>query len=325
MMKKTIIAASVLAASIAMPAQANLVFNFDYSDNTAGVGFLDATQGAARRDALTTAGNLFSNLFGTYFSNSATIDLSVTSTDDSNSNTLASAGSNVVSACPVTGGCVVNEVVRNKIQTGVDGNGAATDGSVDVNWGVNWQIDPNLPAVFADDQFDFFAAIFHEITHALGFSSGILESGEGYFNDEWQSFDLFMQDANGNSIISADFFLDQNVWDMASVGGTGNGLFFGGANAVAANGGNLVGIYSPTTWVEGSSGSHVDGDPFPTDMMKFDRDFGPETRGYSAIDVGILTDIGYSRLAVQNVSAPGTFGIVLAGLFGGLLVRRSKA
>lgn len=323
MIKKTIIA-TILAASLTLPTQAEIIFNFDYSNNTAGLGFLDSSEGTARQAALVTAGNLFSDLFGSYFSDSATLDIAVTSTDDSSSGTLASAGSNVVSACSPPGGCVVNEVVRTKLQTGVDTNGSDLDGNVDVNWGWDWQLDPNTPAVFGNDEFDFYAAIFHELTHAIGFSSAILQDGQGYFQDEWQAFDLFLQDSNGNKVIDDLFFIDQPVWDTASIGGTGNGLFFGGANAVAANGGNAVGIYSPTTWEEGSSGSHIDGVPFPTDMMKYDRDFGPETRVYSAVDVGILTDIGYSRI-VANVSAPGTFGIMLAGLFGVWSVRRNKS
>lgn len=69
--------------------------------------------------------------------------------------------------------------------------------------------------------------------------------------------------------------------------------------------------------MKGSSGSHVNGAPFPTDMMGFDRSAGPETHTYSAIDIGILTDLGYTRNAVTNVPEPGILGLVLAGLFGG--------
>ena len=55
------------------------------------------------------------------------------------------------------------EVIRTKLQTGVDLNGNGTnDGSVDVNWGSGWQLDPNVPAV--DPDYDFFAALVHEFT-----------------------------------------------------------------------------------------------------------------------------------------------------------------
>ncbi|WP_426369501.1 PEP-CTERM sorting domain-containing protein [Pseudocolwellia sp. HL-MZ7] len=325
MTKKSIIAASMLAAFTAMPSNAAIIFEFDYSTNDAGVGFLDSTEGDSRKAALDTAGNMFSELFGGYFSNSGTINLEVTSSDDTNGSTLASAGSYVNSECFDTGKCLTNELIKTELQTGVDANGDELDGSVDVNWGWDWELDPDTPADFGASEFDFYATIFHELTHALGFGSGINLDGSGYFNDEWTTFDTFLQDSNGNSILDNAFTLDQAAWDDAKEGGSGDGIFFGGANALAANGGNAVGIYSPTSWEEGSSGSHVDGVPFPTDMMKYDRDFGPETRTYSDIDVAILTDLGYTRVAAASVPEPGTIGLGLIALVSGLIVRRRKA
>ncbi len=333
MNKKNIIAASIFAAITAFPSQANIIFEFNYVDNVSnpGVGFLDATYGAARQEAMEEAGTLYSNLFGNYFSNSGTIYLDATSSDNPASSTLASAGSYLTSGCSGTGNCVVNEIVKTKLQTGVDANGdgfgtilsdgtgSNTDGGVNVNWGAEWTVD-------SDDtdpnKFDFFAAIFHELTHALGFSSMISEDGSGIFNNEWSMFDTFLQNANGDSIIQSDSTLDQTVWDDAKTGGTGSGIFFGGANAVAANGGDLVGIYSPTSWADGSSGSHIDGAPFPTDMMKYDRGYGPETRTFSPIDVGVLTDIGYTRNATTSVPEPTTLG--LFGMLCALFIRRRK-
>ncbi|MDO7083606.1 hypothetical protein WNY51_15130 [Pseudocolwellia sp. AS88] len=324
MLKKSIITAAIFTAITALPSQAGIVFNFDYSGNTADVGFLDSSEGIARQSALDTAGSMFSDLFGSYFSDSATLDIAVTSTDDSTSDTLASAGSSIVSSCPITGGCVITEVVKTKLQTGVDANGTESDGSVDVNWASDWQLDPNTPAD-STSEFDFFAAIFHELTHALGFSSLIDESGVGFFIDEWSTFDTFLVDANGVNVVTDTFFIDQAAWDDASVSANGTGLYFGGANAVAANGGNAVEIYSPTSWEEGSSGSHIDGTAFPTDMMKYDRGYGAETRTYSAVDVGILTDIGYTRVATTSVPETGTLGLSFLGMAGLFLSRRKKA
>jgi hypothetical protein len=62
MFKKSLVAASLLTCLVMSPAQASLVFNFDYSQNTAGLGFLDATKGEERRASLDIAGNLFSEL-----------------------------------------------------------------------------------------------------------------------------------------------------------------------------------------------------------------------------------------------------------------------
>ncbi|WP_323034211.1 hypothetical protein [Pararhodobacter sp.] len=123
-----------LTAGLALgsSAQASLMFSFDYSGNAAGVGFLDATQGTARQNALTLAGTKFSELFGTYFSDSATIVMAVTSSDNPSSTTLASAGSQLT--WQGSTGFTLGEVVQQKLQSGgvTDLNGAAADGQVDV-------------------------------------------------------------------------------------------------------------------------------------------------------------------------------------------------
>lgn len=326
---RTSVIAGVIAGVLAFSSTAQagpITFTFDYSGNTAGVGFLDPATGAARQAALTTAANLFSDMFGSHFSNGGTIALAVTSSDNSASGTLMSAGSEIsASGGP---GFTLNEVVKDKLLTGVDHNGAANDGSVDVNWGHGWQIDPNVPAVAPD--FDFFAALFHEFTHALGFSSTIAQNGTDVFGDtagRWGAYDSFLVDKNGNKIIDPGFIVDQSIWGPASVGGTGSGVYFNGANAMAANGGNAVALYSPTTWSEGSSVSHLDKAIFPNDMMKHDRDSGSgEARMYSAVEIGMMTDLGYSpNVNTSPVPEPSTYGMMLSGLgLIGWLARRRR-
>ncbi len=318
-----VVLTSVLGLGIAfapLTTQAALVFDFDYSQNIADVGFLDPVEGAARRSALETAGTMYSNLFGQYFDNMGTIGLLVGSTDDPSSGTLASAGSFFVEQG--SGNFGGTEVIRNKLQNGVDLNGSDVDGEVNVNWGANWELDPNGEISVDDEEFDFFAALIHEFTHAMGFATSLFEDGSPLFgtsdggDGEWTAYDKFLVDVAGVPMIGSDFILDQTAWDEASVGGTspGAGLFFNGPNAVAANGGNPVGLYSPTTFVDGSSIVHLDTDnpQFATSLMKHDRDFGPETRTFSAIELGILEDVGYSRIA--TVPAPSTVGLLLAGL-----------
>ena len=299
-------------------AQAGIAFQFNFSG-----AFTDgANNDAAQQGAMVTAGNLFSNMFGNYFSNSGTIVLNASGSDDPLSNTLASASSAVVDSGAAG---LVGSVVRDKLLTGIDKNGATADGSVDVNFGAAWQLDPN--ALVLGSEFDFYAAVFHELTHALGFASTIdpVPGGNPYFPNQWSAYDTFLRDKNGNVIIDAGFNLNQVIFDTASDGGTGNGVYFDGANAVAANGGNPVALYSPTTFDQGSSVSHLDKNVFPSDMMKHDRDFGPqEARDYSLVEVGILTDLGYTRTVANSVPEPASLALVLAGV-GGLLARRRKA
>lgn len=322
------VSSGLVAGCLAFSGGANaaISFTFDYSNNAPGAGFLDATFGADRQNALTAAGNAFSSLFGQYFSNTGNIVLAVTSSDDPNSDTLASAGS-AGQWDGVAQGFTYQEVVREKLVTGQDLNGSAADGSVDVNWGQAWHLDLSTQA--PQGKYDFYSTIFHEFTHALGFSSTIGQNGSSAFPGEnvWNTFDSFLGDKNGNRVIKPDYTLDQTDW-ATSTGGTSPdaGMFFWGANAVAANGGQAVGLYSPTKWIGGSSVSHLDTDnPALHDMMMTHAGpDGPSPRVFSAIEVGIMTDLGYT--AVAAVPEPETYAMMLAGLgLVGWQVRRRRA
>jgi hypothetical protein len=315
---RTFLATCMLFSSSLTAASATgLSFSFVFAD-AAGVGFNDIAEGADRRAAMISAGDLYSQMFGSHFSNMGNIVINATASDDPTSPTLASAGSAYVQGS----GPGFNDqgVIREKLLSGTDLNGSVADGEVNVNFGNDWELDPNAAVDLTE--FDFFAAVFHEFSHALGFASGIAENGEdsyGYKTDgNWAFFDQFLTDENGAPVVDpSSFNIVQDLWDSSSIGGDSpaDGLFFNGPNAVAANGGNPVGIFSPTTWVQGSSGSHLDTDnPALTGLlMVHDRDFGSATRTFSAIEVGIFTDLGYTA-ATTAVPEPETYVLMILGL-----------
>lgn len=326
--RRGLINGGLLASCLAFgsAAQAGIDFTFDYGADT-GTGFWDPSDGVARRDAMTQSATAFSAMFGSYFSNSATILLAATATDLPSSNNLASAGSEAFGGNGA--GFTVKEVVRTKALGGPDLNGADADGFVNVNFGQPWNLGTGATPT---SQYDFYSTIFHEYTHALGFTSGIIQDGSPFFGGtkaagEWTTYDQFLVDKNGNKVVNADFSLNQAVWDTASVGGASpaGGLFFNGAFAMAANMGNPVGLYTPTTWEEGSSVSHTDDDnpAIYGTMMTAKGPTGPWPRDYSAIEVGIMRDLGYTVTAVPE---PETYAMLIAGL--GLIackVRRRRA
>ncbi|MBN9132277.1 MAG: PEP-CTERM sorting domain-containing protein [Nitrosospira multiformis] len=312
--------------SFSFAAYAGINFQFVYKD-AQGTGFLDPVNGPARQAALNTAATEFSKMFGSHFTNSGTIVLEATATNNPQGDTLASAGSEYVDrGVP---GFNLDEVVREKLQTGIDPNGSKPDGSLDINFGNQWQLGFNAPV--SNQQYDFYSTMYHEFTHTLGFSSSIGQFGDPLLGTRhagsWSAFDSHIVDKNGTPVIDpTTFAINETVWDASSVGegSPAGGLFFDGPNAMAANGGNPAGLYTPSPWEEGSSVSHLDDNnsAYAGMLMLAASDTGPYTRDYSAVEIGILHDIGYTVTAVPE---PETYAMMLAGLgLLGWVTRRKK-
>ena len=299
-------AIAMAAACFGGSAQAQLSFQFDFGTDT-GTGFFEPGFGVARQTALTAAADSFSSMFDSHFNNTGTIQLSATAGLTgvaSFSNTLLPSG---------TAGFTVQDVVKTKLQGGTDLNDATVDGVINVNFAQSWQLNPgSTPGA---GQLDFFGVMYHEFTHALGFYSTIGRDGSPAFGSkaagEWASFDRFLADRNGTKVVNnADFSLNQDVWNAASVGGASpaNGLFFDGSFASAANGGALVGLYSPSAWLDGSSASHLDTENLALagSMMLHSVTSGRTlARDYTAIEVGMFCVTWATRRAWCPNRRPG--------------------
>jgi hypothetical protein len=291
--------ALALAASLsAAPAHAALTFGFIFQDP------LPAAVTAERRIAVETAGALYSQMFATHFSNTATINLAVTFLDNPNSPELMSAGT--LSEGP--NGFGNSELTRLQALGAVSSLPAV--GILNVNFGYKWELNPNSVPDPADT-FDFYAAFNHELTHALGYSSGIGLVPD-YNKREWAKWDQFMVDSQGRRLVNDSFELQQVPYEQTFA----DGSFFAGPNAMAANGGKPVAI-------DGSY-SHINPNVFPADIMRPGRGFGPDVRELSAVDLGIMKDLGYT--SVSAVPEPGTYAMVLVGLgFVSFAAKRRKS
>ena len=306
---------STLAASSIL-GHAQISFSFDYSGST------DFMNSQVARDALESAASIASS----FFTHTASVTMEVTSVNNA-SDTLASAGSNFAAGGTV--GFGNRGVVGHKILTGVDLNDATADGTVEVNFGQNWDFDDDI----AGNLQDFKSTMIHELLHAVGFSSSIQENGNDPFDTTpgnagmWAPFDQFVFSSAGR-IIGADAILDGTAWNTASVGGTGanpaaNGLYFGGTQAQAAFGGNPVPLYSPTTWSNGSSGSHLDDDFFTgaeLKIMNASTGNGPGIRTLSTVEQAIFRDLGFTVVPEPHEYAIITF----VGLSIVVAIRRRK-
>ncbi|MCH9768958.1 MAG: hypothetical protein K0U70_14285 [Actinomycetia bacterium] len=223
------------------------------------------------------------------------------------SSTLASASS----ALSGIGSGFSNTVVQEKIQSGVDANGAAADGQISFNFGRSWGLG-NSVGIF---QYDFRSTAIHELLHTFGFISNVDSAGSNTSRD-WTAFDSFIVNSGNVNVIGADFRWDE-AYNANLTGGNG-GLYFGGANAVAEHGG-LVPLYTPSTWKPGSSVTHADDSTFSgasTLLMNAISSTGQGARTLSPLELSIFEDLGYMVASPQQTSAALFITI--------LLVRRRK-
>ena len=230
-----------------------------------------------------------------------TITFDVTATNSPDSNTMASTGSDLTSS----GSGFFNTIVQNKILTGVDTNGSAADGEIDVNFGIPWAYGDSVD----EDQYDFTSTMMHELLHAYGFLPYVDEAGWNT-GTTWTEFDRFIVTSGGAKVVNPSTYRFNTAYNTNLTGGAG-GLFFNGANAVEAYGGPVP-LYTPKPWEAGSSVSHLDDDTFTgSDMqlMNAMADSGLGVRTLSPIELGILEDIGY-----EVNDDPESASVVLFGL-----------
>ena len=227
---------------------------------------------------------------------------------------LASAGSNVI----LDRSGFWRTVVQNKLLTGYDSNGSEADGQIDWNFrDYEWALGDSVES----SEYDFVSTAIHELMHSFGFLSYVDEAGK---NDEriWTTFDSFVVTSAGARPISP-FYRWRNRFDPLLTDEE-DGLYFGGAHAIAAFGG-LVPLYTPNPWEPGSSMSHLDDLTFTgldQKIMNAATDTGLGVRVFSAVELAILTDLGYQ--VVRPDSPPYAAAALWFVLLGGRR-RKSKA
>jgi len=265
------------------------------------------------KNALQSAANKVASYIAV--SKPVTLTFDVTAESSPQSATLASTGSDLTS----DSAGFFNTVVQNKILTGVDANGAKADGYVDVNFGIPWAYGDSV----TNTQYDFTSTAMHEMLHAFGFLSYVDAPGSSWNarGTNWTTFDSFVVTNNKTKVIGN--FLNRYRWNTAyntNLTGSNGGLYFNGVNAIAANGGLLVPLYTPNPWESGSSVTHLDDSTFTgakSQLMNAMADTGKGIRTISALELGILKDLGYTV-----IPAPATASTLL--FVGFVFLRRRR-
>jgi len=154
-------------------------------------------------------------------------------------------------------------------------------------------------------QYDLMSVVLHEIAHGLNFAGWMSCSGG---TGSWGGgtgypviYDRFMRDGAGNPLIDTGAYANPSVALGSAL--TSNSLWFHGTNAMAANSGQRIKMFAPSTWMSGSSYSHLDYNTFAggeNRLMVYAISSGVSTHDPGPVTLGIFEDMGWS-VAVSSL------------------------
>jgi hypothetical protein len=258
------------AVPAAVPAGNGVTFSFDYGSGS------QMWTPEARAALESAAATLTSSLV---VDQPVQITATVTGINDPGAPNMASSWVGFTSDAPGYFGTLI----QTKILYGIDANGPEPDTVITANFAERWAFGGQVPG----DRYDFTTVAMHELTHALGFLSGMADPAT---DRNWTDYDRFLRAADGQAVIDDAGFAFKPQYIANLTGGNG-GLFFGGPNAVAAFGGPVP-LFTPDPWATSSrSVSHVNA--LPGYLMNPFYGYGPGVRALSPVEVAMLRDLGY--------------------------------
>jgi autotransporter-associated beta strand protein len=291
--------APILLTPTVASAQTRLAWNFGFEDVTANNnrGFDDPTDGALRRDTVTSVANYLTSILD----GRGTITFNwQQSRSDGNTASLASAGSwySYPTSSSPTG--LVGDVYRQAMGN-MEAGEEAGNGWVNFNLGASttWFASGTGSGAPSATQFDLFSVILHEVAHSMNFASAITDKGDssngvGVYN----RYDRFLyKSATGETRLlnAANTAFNGTESDL-----TNGSVYWGGEFGVAANGGERIKLYAPNPFKAGSSLSHLDEATFGGLVMSPDIASGQTARQFSGVEIGMLVDLGWNNYEWDN-------------------------
>ena len=201
-------------------------------------------------------------------------------------------------------------------------NASESEGYATFNGNENWYYGTDNAA--PGGEYDFVAIALREIGHALGFAGSLYynasDTGDpdnGQYdadvisrltngNDDsgaerYNQYDLYVGRLNGDG--SYTQLVDLTAAERITAATSGN-LYWGGADAFAANGGAYPKLYAPSPWQQGSSYSHLDETTFALELMSPTYTAGTP-HALSDLTIAMMVDMGWD----SNVPEPGTLAV----------------
>ncbi len=194
--------------------------------------------------------------------------------------------------------------LANKL-SGSDLNPALNDITAQFNNGYpNWYFgtDGNTPV----DQVDFVSVVLHEIGHGLNFFGGMTYSGGtgsygfGAAPAFPSIYDRFAVNGTSQSLINTALFPNPST-ALGSQLVSGN-IFFDSPTVREINAGNPAKLYSPGSWAQGSSFSHLDEiyNGTPNALMTFSIGGGEVQHSPGPIMLAMFKDMGWTVALAPN-------------------------
>ena len=161
----------------------------------------------------------------------------------------------------------------------------------------NFSTDGNVEA----DEFDFMTVALHEICHGLGFA-GSMDGSTWGIEGFPIIYDIFTKDTFGTRLIDYD---ESYPYTLSQALTTGR-VYFHGSNAMDANGGERVELFTPSSWMPGSSYSHLNMNynSTPDGLMVYMLGLGKAIHNPGPVTLGLLNDIGWPKSAVAPPYPP---------------------
>lgn len=165
-------------------------------------------------------------------------------------------------------------------------------------------------------EYDFESVVLHELGHGLGFlGSANVANGSGSVGTSGYpiAFDRMTVTETGAPLLGfvnpSAALAAQLTKGYNAANPHGPGVYWGGANGVAALGGQTARLYTPSTWTPGSSYSHLDENAFPAgnpnSLMTPALSGAEAIHNPGPVTLGMFADLGWSVGASQPSAGAG--------------------